>query len=314
MSGHSNEAFKERQRPSRFERSDDVVVLKFEGTSLEDAAAIRRLIDVVRNRLDARPVVVVSGLARTAEQLLEAGNAAVNGHLGSALATARGIYVRHEHLADSLVAASASGTHDRELRKEFRALEALLHDLECSRQLDPNSQDSLLGFGECFSSRLVTEALCEAGINAAYVDTRACIFTDALDVNAPLTQTNPVYEMIEQGLQEALSPLLEFAQVPVMGGFIVSAVDGVPAVWRRQGKSLGRGGSDFTAAIVGTALCAARIEIWTDIDGIMTTEAKLCSDAHARRIGFDEASELAQLGAKVLRPTAPAPASGRAPI
>ena len=167
------------QRPSRFERSEDVVVMKFGGTSVEDAAAIRRLIGIVRSRADARPVVVVSALARVTDQLLEAGGAAAGGHLGSALATVRDIYVRHEQLADSLVGGSAHSTLDCELRGEFRALESLLHDLDGSRQLDLKARDYLLGFGECFSSRLVKEALCDAGIQAAQVDARACIVTDA---------------------------------------------------------------------------------------------------------------------------------------
>lgn len=302
MSGFGNKLVGERQRPSRFERGDDVVVMKFGGTSVEDAAAIRRLISIVgngavRSRASVRPVAVVSALARVTDQLLEAGSAAAKGHLGSALATVRDIYVRHEQLADSLVDGSTYSTLDRELRGEFRALESLLRDLDNSRQLDLKAQDHLLSFGECFSSRLVKEALCEAGIQAAHVDARACIVTDARH-----GQASPVWDATEQRVQEALSPLLEHGQVPVMGGFIASTGDGVPT-------TLGRGGSDFSAAIVAAALCAARVEIWTDVDGIMTTDPKLCSDARViRRISFDEAAELAHFGAKVLHPATLAPA------
>jgi aspartate kinase len=285
------------QRQSRFERGEDVVVMKFGGTSVEDAAAIRRLIGIVQNRVGAQPVVVVSALARVTDQLLEAGKAAARGHLGSALATVRNIYVRHEELADSLVDGSAYSTLDRELRGDFRALEALLHDLESSRQLDLKAQDQLLGFGECFSSRLVKEALCESGVNAAHVDARTCIVTDARH-----GQASPVWDVTEQRLQETVGPLLERGQVPVLGGFIASTGDGVPT-------TLGRGGSDFSAAIVGAALCAARVEIWTDVDGIMTTDPKLCSDARViRKMSFDEAAELAHFGAKVLHPATLAPA------
>ena len=151
------------RRQSRFEKGDDVVVMKFGGTSVEDAAAIRRLIGIVQSRQGAQPVVVVSALAKVTDQLLEAGNAAANGHLGAALATVRSIYVRHEQLADSLVSGSAYGALDCELRDEFRALESLLHDLEASRQLDLRSQDRLLGFGECFSSRLVARRCARRG-------------------------------------------------------------------------------------------------------------------------------------------------------
>ncbi len=285
------------QRRSRFERGDDVVVMKFGGTSVEDAAAIRRLISIVQGRLGAQPVVVVSALATVTDELLEAGNAAAKGHLGAALATVRNIYVRHEELADSLVDGSAHSALDRELRSEFRALESLLHDLEAARQLNPKSQDHLLGFGERFSSRLVTEALCEAGVHAAHVDAGACIVTDTRH-----GQASPVWDATNQRLQETLGPLLESGQVPVLGGFIASTCDGVPT-------TLGRGGSDFSAAIVGAALSAARVEIWTDVDGIMTTDPKLCSEARViRKVSFDEASEMAHFGAKVLHPATLGPA------
>ena len=261
--------FGERQRQSRFEQGDDLVVMKFGGTSVEDAAAIRRLIGIVRSRLGCRPVVVVSALASVTDQLLEAGNAAANGHLGAGLALVRSIYVRHEQLADSLVEGSAYSALDGELRAEFRALESQLLALEASRHLDMKAQDRLLGFGECFSSRLIQEALLQAGV---------------------------------QRLQEAVCPLLERGQVPVLGGFIASTGDGVPT-------TLGRGGSDFSAAIVGAALCASRIEIWTDVDGIMTTDPKLCSEARViPQISFDQAAELAHLGAKVLHPATLDPA------
>jgi aspartate kinase len=293
MSGQGQEV----EQRSRFERGDDVVVMKFGGTSVEDAAAIRRVIGIVQNRLNAHPVVVVSALAQVTDQLLEAGRAAANGHLGAALAIVRTIYVRHEQLADSLVDGSAYSALDGELRDDFRALESLLHDFELSRQLSAKSQDHLLGFGECFSSRLIKEALCQAGINAAHVDARTCIVTDARH-----GQASPVWDVTAQRLQEAVSPLLESGRVAVLGGFIASTGDGVPT-------TLGRGGSDFTATIVGTALCAGRVEIWTDVDGIMTTDPKLCADARViRKMSFDEAEELAHFGAKVLHPAALAPA------
>lgn len=282
---------------SRFEQGDDLVVMKFGGTSVEDARAIRRLIEIVESRLNQEPVIVVSALSRVTDQLLEAGHAAANGHLGTALAIVRNIYVRHEALADSLTAASANGALDQELRADFRALETLLHDLETSRHLDLKLQDALLGFGECFSSKLITEALCQAGLNATYVDARSCIVTDARH-----GQAGPVWELTNERLQESLGPLLQAGRVPVLGGFIAATEGGVPT-------TLGRGGSDFSAAIVGAALSASRIEIWTDVDGVMTADPKLCPDARViRRMNFDEAAELAHLGAKVLHPATLAPA------
>ena len=285
------------KRQSRFEQGDELVVMKFGGTSVEDGPAIRRLIGIVQDRVGSQAVVVVSALAKVTDQLLEAGHAAAKGHLGSALAIVRNIYVRHEQLADSLVTGSAHSALDEALRDEFRALESLLHDLESVGKLDLKWQDQLLSFGECFSSRLVTEALCHAGMNAAYVDARSCIVTDARH-----GQASPLWDLTNDRIQENLTPLLRAGRVPVLGGFIAATEAGVPT-------TLGRGGSDFTAAIVGSALSADRVEIWTDVDGVMTADPRLCPDARTiRKLSFDEAAELAHFGAKVLHPATLAPA------
>lgn len=285
------------QRQSRFERGEDVVVMKFGGTSVEDAAAIRRLIEIVRSRSGSQPVLVVSALAKVTDQLLEAGHAAAAGHLGSALASVRKIYVRHEQLADSLVNGSAYNALERELRAEIQALESLLQDLCSSREFSLQAKDHLLGFGECLSSKLVNEALGQHGISASHVDARDCIVTDSRH-----GQASPLWDVTNERLREALSPLLSEGSVPVLGGFIASNSEGVST-------TLGRGGSDFSAAIVGAALSASRIEIWTDVDGVMTTDPRLCPDAQViRKMSFEEAAELAHFGAKVLHPATLAPA------
>jgi aspartate kinase len=285
------------KRQSRFERGNDVVVVKFGGTSVQDEAAIRRLIAIVRSKRGVQPVVVVSALAKVTDQLLDAGKAASSGHLGAALAAARDIYVRHEHLADQLLSHSAYGALDRELRGCFRALEMLLLELEAAGELSRRQQDQLLGFGECFSSQLIKSALCEDGMKASHVDARTCIVTDGKH-----GQASPVWDVTNDRLRQTLTPLLEAGRVPVLGGFIASSQEGAPT-------TLGRGGSDFTASIVGAALGASRVEIWTDVDGVMTTDPKLCAEARViRKMSFDEAAELAHFGAKVLHPATLAPA------
>ena len=285
------------EQRSRFEQTDDVVVMKFGGTSVEDAPAIRRLIAIVQSRRNTQPVLVVSALARVTDQLLEAGQAAANGRLGAALAIARDIYVRHEFIADALTDGARNFALDRELRAEFQALEALLHSLEAARHLEPRSQDALLGFGEQLSSRLVSAALLEAGMHAAHVNAYKCVVTDARH-----GQASPLWEETNQRLQEELLPLMQERKVPVLGGFIGSTADGLPT-------TLGRGGSDFSASIVGAALGASRVEIWTDVDGVMTTDPKLCPEARViRKMSFEEAAELAHYGAKVLHPATIAPA------
>ena len=285
------------QRQSRFEQDDEVVVMKFGGTSVQDAAAIERLIGIVRSRAGARPVVVVSALAKVTDQLLEAGRAAAGGHLGAALEIVRGIYVRHEALADELVGGPDYGKLDGRLREEFRALEALVQGAEFSRELDAKTQDRLLGFGERFSSLLVCEALRQTGVNAAHVDSQNCIVTDARHGHA-----SPIWDLTNQNTRDVVGPLVAKGLVPVMGGFIASTEAGVPT-------TLGRGGSDFSASIFGAALGAGRVEIWTDVDGVMTTDPKLCADARViRKMSFEEAAELAHYGAKVLHPASLAPA------
>jgi len=285
------------QRQSRFEQSDDLVVMKFGGTSVEDAPAIRRLIGIVESRMNARPVVVVSALARVTDQLVEAGGAAASGHLGAALATVRNIYVRHEALADELVGPGAYSQLDLEMRALFQKLEALLLELNATRQLDPRLQDELLSFGECISSHLVQAALSDAEIKAQHVDARQCIVTDENH-----GQASPLWQETNQRTHDAVVPVLEAGMVPVLGGFIASTGAGIAS-------TLGRGGSDFSAAILGAALGASRVEIWTDVDGIMTTDPKLCPDARViRKMSFDEAAELAHFGAKVLHPATLVPA------
>src|SRR5579872_5667420 len=285
------------QRQSRFERGEDVVVMKFGGTSVEDAAAIRRLIEIVKSRSGSQLVLVVSALAKVTDQLLEAGHAAAAGHLGSALADVRKIYVRHEQLADSLVDGAAYNALEPELRAEIQALEALLQNICSSREFSLQIKDHLLGFGECLSSKLVSEALRQNGIRASHVDARDCIVTDSRH-----GQAIPLWDVTNERLRDVLSPLLSEGSVPVLGGFIASSSEGVPT-------TLGRGGSDFSAAIVGGALGASRIEIWTDVDGVMTTDPRVCPDAKViRKMSFEEAAELAHFGAKVLHPATLVPA------
>lgn len=287
----------ELRRQSRFERGEQVVVMKFGGTSVEDAAAIRRLIEIVRSRSGSQPVLVVSALAKVTDQLLAAGHAAAAGHLGSALATVRNIYVRHEQLADGLVEGAAYHALERDLRTEIQTLERLLQDLYSSREFRLQVKDHLLGFGECLSSRLVSEVLRQNGIGASHVDAREYIVTDSRH-----GQAGPLWDITNERLREVLSPLLGQGSVPVLGGFIASSSEGVPT-------TLGRGGSDFSAAIIGAALGASRIEIWTDVDGVMTTDPRLCPDARViRKMSFEEAAELAHFGAKVLHPSTLAPA------
>jgi aspartate kinase len=273
------------------------VVMKFGGTSLEDAPAIRRAIRIVQQRLPHRPVIVASALANVTDQLLAAGKAAARGELQTARASLQELKRRHEQVALDVAGSDNYPTIHPHLEAEFQQLDALLGSIAAAAELTPRFQDQLLGAGECVSSRLVHAALAQAGLDAFWVDARACIVTDAAH-----TQATPLWDETNHRLRSAMAVPVVESRIPVLGGFIGATVDGIAT-------TLGRGGSDFTASIVGAALQASRIEIWTDVDGILTADPKLCPEA--RRVpsmSFEEAADLAYFGAKVLHPSSIAPA------
>ncbi len=266
-----------------------VVVMKFGGTSVEDAHAIRRLLRIVRSRLNFSVVVVVSALAKVTDELLRLGRAAGNGEsVDQGLAD---LQQRHEQVASDLLPEDERKRVGAQLADDIAQARTLLAKVSASGRLSPPLQDQLLGFGECLSSKLVTAALRYQNIDAQLVDARSCIVTDAHH-----TQASPLWSETNQCLHQVLTPLLDALRVPVMAGFLGATRDGVPT-------TLGRGGSDFSATIVGAALHARRVEIWTDVDGVMTADPNLCPDARPiKRISFEEAAELAHFGAKVLHP------------
>src|SRR5437762_2530889 len=163
---------------------------------------------------------------------------------------------------------------------------------------DAQAIDRIAGLvGERVSSKIAAAAFSLRDINASHVDSRQCIVTDN-----NFGKAVPQFEETNARLAEMIKPLLDQGRVPVMGGFIASTREGVST-------TLGRGGSDFSAAIVGAGLDAQRIEIWTDVDGMMTTDPNLCPEAHRIKcISFEEAAELAYFGAKVLHPATLLPA------
>jgi aspartate kinase len=274
----------------------ECVVMKFGGTSLEDADAVRRACQLVR-RSAVRPILVVSALAKVTDQLMTAGWAAAAEDLAAGRRIFQLLRQRHETVADGVVNDNECGHLRNELANQFSTADRVLGRIASEKAFTPASQDRLLSLGEGLSSKLVHAALRSAGIDAAWVDAKDCIVTDAAH-----TRATPLWEQTNERLQAVLLPFLESHRVPVMGGFMGATRDGIPT-------TLGRGGSDFSASIVGAGVHAKRIEIWTDVDGVMTTDPSLCSNA--RRVAcmsFAEAAELAYFGAKVLHPATLVPA------
>ena len=277
-----------------------LVVMKFGGTSVEDPAAITRTAGIVAGRLSLgkRPVVVVSALANVTDQLLRAAESAARGDRTGALAISSRLRSRHKDTACALVKdQKQSAELCNWIEQKFDSLDEILRGLAAILELTPRIADLVVSFGERISSRIVAAAFRERGIPAAHVDARDIIITDS-----QFQKAAPLDTVIEKRAAEKLRPLVDDDKVPVMGGFIASNEDGITT-------TLGRGGSDFTGALVGGALTADAIEIWTDVDGIMTSDPRVCPDAlRVKVISFEEAAELAYFGAKVLHPATILPA------
>jgi aspartate kinase len=274
-----------------------MIVMKFGGTSVEDSNAIDRIAKIVKDKRGDKPIVVVSAMSKVTDQLLAGANAAGAGERGLALELSRTLRERHYNTAGELLGTGVFTQFHAELEAEFDALDELLRGISAVGELTPRTSDQVASFGERLNSRIVTAAFAARDLPAIHVDSRTCIITDPTH-----TKAVPLFPHIESRLKELVAPLVVKEKVPVMGGFIGSTLQGVTT-------TLGRGGSDFTAAIVGGGLGAKAIEIWTDVDGMMTTDPRTCKEARRiRNISFDEAAELAYFGAKVLHPATLLPA------
>ncbi len=263
-----------------------MIVMKFGGSSVESAAAIRRVAAIVRSQLERQPVVVVSALGRTTTALLSLAHAAVNGGRDSALQQLAQLRDFHRH---------ESGM-ERTVDEHFQELAELVKGLAVLGELTPRSLDAIASFGERLSSLIVTSIFQREGMRAAHLDARQLIVTDRRH-----TQATPLYAPTFARLTSGLASQAP-GQVAVLGGFIGATEEGVTT-------TLGRGGSDFTAAIVGAGLGAEEIQIWTDVDGMLTCDPTLCPGGHRIKVlSFNEAAELAYFGAKVLHPATVLPA------
>ena len=269
------------------------VVMKFGGTSVEDAAAMRRTAAIVSGRRarGLQPIVVVSAMAKVTDQLLLAASTAARGEREAALAISDRLLARHHAVAAELEVDTAW------LLAEFAALNEVLRGLAAVGELTPRISDMIVSYGERLSSRVLAGVFIKHGLNAQHVDARTCIITDAQHMRAV-----PDDARIEEQLRKFVLPHAEAGKTVVMGGFIGATETGVTT-------TLGRGGSDYTGALVGAGIHAEAIEIWTDVDGIMTTDPRVVPQAlRVRSISFEEAAELAYFGAKVLHPATILPA------
>ena len=276
-----------------------MIVMKFGGTSIEGAAAINQAVDIVSARRARAPVVVVSAMARVTDTLLRLAHTAEGRRFDEAEAIIDELRERHQATARDLLSRDGRRIDEvlRAFEEQFRELENLARSVATLGELTARSQDAIVSFGERLSSVLVAAALTERGVSAELVDSRRFVITDG-----NFTTAAPDLHETEARARAALLPLIERGGVPVAQGFIGSTAEGVTT-------TIGRGGSDYSAAIIGAAIGAEAIEIWTDVDGLMTADPRVVRDARRIRvISFAEAAELSYFGAKVLHPSTVLPA------
>jgi aspartate kinase len=274
-----------------------MIVMKFGGSSVESASAIERVAGLVRGALARKPVVVVSAMGKTTQQLLTMGEEAAAGEKDRALKKLQVLREMHEREIGVLLPASSQGELRQILDGHFVEMADLLGQLSVAGEFAPEFVDSLSSYGERLSSGAIALVFSRLGMKAAHVDARCIVLTDARH-----TAATPLYSETYARARDKIVPLVAQSKLPVLGGFIGATQNGVTT-------TLGRGGSDFSAAIIGAGIAADEIQIWTDVDGVMTCDPKLVPEARrVKTISFEEAAELAYFGAKVLHPSTLLPA------
>ncbi|MFY9608023.1 MAG: lysine-sensitive aspartokinase 3 [Blastocatellia bacterium] len=280
-----------------------MLVMKFGGTSVQDSAAINQAVKIISARRDRSPVVVVSAMAGVTDALLSMASFARERRFDDAASIIDA--VRRRHLTTARELLNQAPEHSfylaaQGIEENLKELEGLALSVATLGELTPRTQDAMVSFGERLSSALVAAALDAHGVAAQLVDSRDFIVTDDR-----FTSATPDFPQTAARVRKALFPSIKSGVVPVAQGFIGSTKEGVTT-------TIGRGGSDYSAAIIGAALGADAIEIWTDVDGLMTADPRVVPEAlRIRVISFAEASELSYFGAKVLHPSTVLPAVER---
>jgi aspartate kinase len=275
-------------------------VQKFGGTSVADAAAMGRLITIVRREIDLSgwpPVVVVSAMSGVTDRLFAMAAAAVRGERAEVMRELDELRTRHERAAAELLTEFGRGAVVEALAAQIDDMRAVLTAVAILQEASPRSLDGLAAAGELMSSRVVAAALSEAGVANVWVDPRRVVIT-----NAAHTCATPAPDAIRAAAASRIAPYLDEGRAVVIGGYVGATENGITT-------TLGRGGSDYSAALIGAALGCREIQIWTDVDGMLTADPRVVADPLVvPALSFGEASELAYFGAKVLHPSTILPA------
>jgi bifunctional aspartokinase / homoserine dehydrogenase 1 len=267
--------------------------MKFGGTSLGDASRIRKVAEIIRAHSCESPlVVVVSAMSGVTNKLHEAAQLSETGDRKAANAMFQQLLEQHDAVVRLLLHSPAVRTRVwRKIRRVFREGQNLCQSATKRRVLHPNERDAIAGIGERVSAPLVAAVLSESGLSSEAIEATRLVVTNSLHGGA-----DPHMDLTRQRCQSRLLPLSRRQVIPVVTGYIGATPDGVPT-------TLGRGGSDYSATILGAALDAREVIIWTDVDGMLTADPRLVPGARSiPEISYREAADLAHFGAKVLHP------------
>lgn len=276
-----------------------MIVMKFGGTSVGSPEAIRRVGEIIRSRQSRNPLIVVSAVAKTTDKLISLGEAASRGETEVVTDLIDEIVTLHQHMIADL-GLGADEKLQAALKAARKDLSGYTDNLLQGGRASKQIQDAISSTGEFLSSNMLARYLSSVGIDAGMADAREIVVTDS--------QFGSAIPQVEESTARArakLLPYLESAVIPVMQGFIGRNQDGLIT-------TLGRGGSDYSATLIAAMLQAEAVEIWTDVDGVMTADPTLVREVkRIRRMTFQEAAELAYFGARVLHPATILPAVER---
>jgi aspartate kinase len=269
-----------------------VIVMKFGGSSVADAACLREVAELVRQALPRGPLVVLSAAGKTTDALFAMAQRAESGDLIGALEAHRELMLKHRRIAEELFQENTPSDLEDAITELSGELELLLRGVALLHELSPRSLDAVASVGERLSTRLLA-----AFLGSPWFDARAVMRTDATFGCA-----RPLPGELAELVGERLAPKLGPGRAVVTQGYIGATVEGLTT-------TLGRGGSDFSASLFGAALGADDIQIWTDVEGVLTCDPRLVPQAQPiPELSFAEAAELAAFGAKVLHPATVQPA------
>ena len=282
-----------------------MIAMKFGGTSVGSVDAFKQVMGIVQRAVEQeaagpRPgvIVVTSAMSGVTNTLIEAAERAARGDENFYVEARDSLLLKHQHVAGQFIESGADrAALAQVLDDRLHQLERLCGSIAVLGELTNRGLDVVSGLGERMSAPLLAAVLRAGGVPAESVDAGDIVITDDVHGGAA-----PIMALTEERCRERLLPLLEQGIVPVVTGFVGSTVSGVPS-------TLGRGGSDYSAAIVGAVLDVDEIQIWTDVNGVLTADPRIVANARSlNELSYEEVAELAYYGAKVLHPKTVTPA------